>query len=78
LVAVPGKVYAELAHRGGQAEATPIAEKFQTLVKLGMAKTRMKDLYDVWLLAREFEFDGRALSKAIEATSIILGEPSAT
>ena len=47
---------------------TVVAEKFQAMVNLGMTNSRMKDFFDVWSLAREFEFDGAALSKAIAAT----------
>ena len=45
-----------------------VAEKLQALVELGMANTRMKDFYDLWVLARRFAFDGGRLSKAIAAT----------
>lgn len=45
-----------------------IAEKFQIMVALGIANSRMKDFADVWSLARAFQFDGRTLSDAIEAT----------
>jgi len=45
-----------------------VAEKFQALVTLGMANTRMKDFYDLWMLARSFEFDGDRLASAIGAT----------
>jgi Nucleotidyl transferase AbiEii toxin, Type IV TA system len=44
------------------------AGKFQAMVNLGMTNSRMKDFFDLWSLAREFEFDGEALSKAIIAT----------
>jgi predicted nucleotidyltransferase component of viral defense system len=47
---------------------TVVAEKFQAMVFLGMANSRMKDFFDVWTLAREFSFDGQALSQAIAAT----------
>lgn len=47
---------------------TVVAEKFEAMVKLGIANSRMKDFYDLWVLARDFEFQGRALSRAIEAT----------
>lgn len=33
-----------------------------------MANSRMKDFYDVWTLARQFEFDGTVLCEAIRAT----------
>jgi predicted nucleotidyltransferase component of viral defense system len=45
-----------------------IAEKFEALVKLGRANSRMKDFYDMWLLSRAYEFDGDALARAIAAT----------
>ena len=47
---------------------TVVAEKFQAMVQLGMANSRMKDFYDVWTLARQFEFDGIGLCAAIRAT----------
>lgn len=45
-----------------------IAEKFQAMVLLGRANSRMKDFYDIWVLARSNEFAGDALSRAIRAT----------
>jgi predicted nucleotidyltransferase component of viral defense system len=47
---------------------TVIAEKFQALVALGRANSRMKDFYDMWLLSRAYEFDKSALARAIRAT----------
>ncbi len=47
---------------------TVVAEKFQALVNLGMANSRMKDFYDLWVIAREFDFDGLILSEAIHNT----------
>jgi predicted nucleotidyltransferase component of viral defense system len=46
---------------------TVIAEKFQAMVALGRANSRMKDFYDIWVLARSHEFDDR-LVRAIAAT----------
>lgn len=40
---------------------TVIAEKFQAMVALGRANSRMKDFYDIWVLARSFEIQGRCL-----------------
>jgi len=37
-------------------------------VTLGMANSRMKDLYDAWFLARSMDFDGRDLASALMAT----------
>lgn len=47
---------------------TVVAEKFQAMVHLGMANSRMKDFYDIWTLAKTFDFDGHALGQAIQAT----------
>jgi len=45
-----------------------IAEKLQAMVFLGMANSRMKDFYDVFILSKTFSFDGNTLVKAIKAT----------
>jgi len=34
-----------------------VAEKFEAILKLGMANSRMKDFYDLWVLAQRFEFE---------------------
>lgn len=47
---------------------TAIAEKFEAMVKLGELNSRMKDFFDVWLLANTFPFEGRMLAAAVEAT----------
>jgi predicted nucleotidyltransferase component of viral defense system len=47
---------------------TVIAEKFQAMVMLGRANSRMKDLYDIWVLSRAYEFTGDRLARAIKAT----------
>ena len=47
---------------------TVVAEKFQAMVSLGIANTRMKDFYDVWMMATTFEFDGETLAAALVAT----------
>jgi hypothetical protein len=52
----------------GYPRETVIAEKFQAMVYLRTLNSRMKDFYDVWLLARHFAFDGALLAKAIAAT----------
>jgi hypothetical protein len=38
------------------------------MVYLRTLNSRMKDFYDVWLLASQFAFDGALLTKAIAAT----------
>lgn len=47
---------------------TVVAEKLQTLASLGIANSRMKDYFDLWVLARHAEFDGTILRQAIRAT----------
>jgi predicted nucleotidyltransferase component of viral defense system len=47
---------------------TVIAEKFQAMVYLGRANSRVKDLYDIWVLAKTYEFKGDGLARAIAAT----------
>jgi hypothetical protein len=49
---------------------TVIAEKFQAMVMLGRANSRMKDFYDIWLLSRSYEFTGDGLARAIAATFV--------
>ena len=40
---------------------TVVAEKYQAMVHLGLGNSRMKDYYDVWVLANHFDFDGSIL-----------------
>lgn len=47
---------------------TVVAEKFQAIVELGLANSRMKDFYDLLALARLFPFDGHSVAAAIRAT----------
>jgi predicted nucleotidyltransferase component of viral defense system len=47
---------------------TVIAEKFQAMVALGRANSRMKDFYDIWFLARSHSFADDRLASAIAAT----------
>lgn len=50
------------------ARETVIAEKFQAMVALGRANSRMKDFYDIWILSRSFTFEDQRLAQAIAAT----------
>jgi hypothetical protein len=45
-----------------------IAEKFEAMVTLGDLNSRMKDFYDIWLLSRQFDFEGASLTEAIRLT----------
>lgn len=53
--------------RGYQRETT-IAEKFHAMTVLGTINGRMKDFYDLWLLALNFDFESSTLVSAIRAT----------
>ena len=50
------------------ARETAIAEKVEALVTLGIGNSRMKDFFDIWYLARHFEFEEATLAAAIRAT----------
>jgi len=45
-----------------------IAEKFEAMVKLREFNSRMKDFYDIWLLSRQFDFEGKDVAEAIWMT----------
>jgi len=47
---------------------TVIAEKFQAMIELSVANSRMKDFYDVYKLLTDNEFDNNTLEEAIKAT----------
>ena len=57
---------------------TVVAEKFQAMVYLGTLNSRMKDFFDIWLLARHFNFDGVELGGAIAKTFDNRGTPIET
>lgn len=47
---------------------TVVAEKLEAMVKLGILNSRLKDYFDLWVLARHSDF-GAVLAQAIRATS---------
>lgn len=47
---------------------TVVAEKLEALVSLGIRNSRMKDFFDLWVMAKSFAFDGAVLADAIRAT----------
>ncbi len=47
---------------------TVVAEKFQAMVSLSTANTRVKDYFDVCHLAQRYEFDGKTLASAVQRT----------
>lgn len=49
---------------------TVVAEKFNAMVDLGMANSRMKDFFDIWLMTDLFDFEGRILMDAVRDTFV--------
>ena len=47
---------------------TVIAEKYEAITSLGIANSRMKDFFDLWILTRHSELDAATLRQAITAT----------
>ncbi len=45
-----------------------IAEKFEAIVSLGKANSRMKDFYDLYALIHSFDFDRMTIAEAIQET----------
>ena len=46
-------------------QVSSIAEKFESMVQLGIGNSRMKDFYDVWALSESFAFGGPELQEAV-------------
>ncbi len=55
-------------HLLAYAPETAIAEKYQAMVELDKANSRMKDFHDIWTLTRHLGFDGMKLTEAIRRT----------
>jgi hypothetical protein len=49
-------------------QETVIAEKLEAITQLGLLNSRLKDYFDIWLLASLYEFDSGVLEEAIRAT----------
>lgn len=47
---------------------TVVAEKLQAMIYLAFSNSRMKDFYDLWILANRFEFKGPVLQESISRT----------
>lgn len=56
------------AHLRAYRPETTIAEKFQAMVVLGSANSRMKDFFDIAALAQHETFDGGILAISLETT----------
>jgi predicted nucleotidyltransferase component of viral defense system len=67
-IALPVLLDLPSPHLRAYPRETVIAEKFQAMVALGRANTRMKDYHDVWLMSRDYPFDAARLARALAAT----------
>jgi hypothetical protein len=66
----------------GYPRETVVSEKFEAMTKIGLLNSRMKDFYDLWILSRQFDFDGPTLATAIQRTfanrnTAVLSRPTA-
>ncbi|MDO8804547.1 MAG: nucleotidyl transferase AbiEii/AbiGii toxin family protein [Elusimicrobiota bacterium] len=64
----------------GYSKESIVAEKLEAMIKLDIINSRMKDFFDIWLLSRQFDFQGAVLAKAINKTfktraTVIPGNP---
>lgn len=69
-------------HLQGYPRETVVSEKFEAMTKLGLLNGRIKDFYDLWILSRQFDFDGATLATAIQKTfahrkTAVLSRPTA-
>ncbi len=55
-------------HLKGYTIESVVSEKFEAMVKLGLLTSRMKDFYDIWLMMRQFGFNGSKLAEALKKT----------
>lgn len=55
-------------HLRGYPPESVVSEKFESMVKLGLLNSRMKDYYDIWLMMHQFNFDGLHLVEALKRT----------
>ncbi|MBI5363048.1 MAG: nucleotidyl transferase AbiEii/AbiGii toxin family protein [Planctomycetes bacterium] len=68
LVEFPGLLSFPAPRLHAYPRETVVAEKFEAMVQLGVANSRMKDFHDIAVLARGFDFEGELLTRAIRAT----------
>lgn len=55
-----------------------VAEKYAALLELGLLTTRMKDLYDLWVISRREVFQAATLRQAISRSLHARGTPPAS
>jgi hypothetical protein len=64
----PTLLDAPVPHLRAYPVETVVAEKFEALVTLGVANSRLKDFYDLWVISRTFELRQAALVEAVQRT----------
>jgi predicted nucleotidyltransferase component of viral defense system len=64
----PALLDAPAPHLRAYPVETVVAEKFEALVTLGIANSRLKDFYDLWLIAKTFDLDRSVLTTAVQNT----------
>ncbi|MFB9985062.1 nucleotidyl transferase AbiEii/AbiGii toxin family protein [Mesorhizobium kowhaii] len=64
----PALLDAPAPHLRAYPVETVVAEKFEAMVTLGIANSRLKDFYDLWLIAQTFEFRRSTLIEAVRRT----------
>ena len=64
----PALLDAPAPHLRAYPVETVVAEKFEAMVTLGIANSRLKDFYDLWLIAQTFQFRRSLLMEAVKRT----------
>lgn len=75
MVSFPALLDAESPRLKIYPRETVVAEKFETIVKRGLANSRMKDYYDLWVLQQEKKVNSEVAKMAIARTFARRGTP---
>ncbi len=68
MINYPGLLDFPIAHLRAYPPETVIAEKLHAIVNLGIANSRMKDYYDLFMILDQFQLNSKQLARAITAT----------
>ncbi|MBU4175413.1 MAG: nucleotidyl transferase AbiEii/AbiGii toxin family protein [Actinobacteria bacterium] len=68
MLTYPGQLDMPTPELLGYSMESLIAEKLETIARLGLLNSRIKDFYDIWLLSRQHSFEGEVLQQATEET----------
>ncbi|MDL2238228.1 nucleotidyl transferase AbiEii/AbiGii toxin family protein [Christensenellaceae bacterium OttesenSCG-928-K19] len=71
----PSLLGMERPHLKAYSKESFIAEKFEAMLALADANSRMKDFYDIYTLCSLYDFNGEILSEAIQQTLTRRGTP---